>query len=163
MNIKMNKQNKFFVIKFLGRRATPTPENGRVMPSQYHLPTTTILLLYRLLEAEYISSLDLRDGYWQTSLEENSKRITAFTMPARSLLQWKVMPFDLHRPRSNTHLTPALAHKWRPTRYHCNTKNFRRTTCNLRELYRRIHKANLCINAEKCEFVKRKVLYLGHV
>jgi len=53
-------------------------------------------ILDQLREARYISSLDLKDGYWQIPLEESSRQYTAFTVPGKGLFQWRVMPFGLH-------------------------------------------------------------------
>jgi len=53
-------------------------------------------ILDNLREARYISSVDLKDGYWQIPLEEDSRQNTAFTVPGKGLFQWRVMPFGLH-------------------------------------------------------------------
>lgn len=53
-------------------------------------------ILSRLREARYISTLDLKSGYWQVPLSEASKPITAFTVPGRGLFQFNVLPFGLH-------------------------------------------------------------------
>jgi len=48
-------------------------------------------ILDQLREARYITSLDVKDGYWQIPLEERSRQYTAFTVP-----EGRVMPFGLH-------------------------------------------------------------------
>jgi len=53
-------------------------------------------ILHQLREARFISSFDLKDGYWQIPPEENSRQYTAFTLPGKGLLQWRVMPYGLH-------------------------------------------------------------------
>jgi len=53
-------------------------------------------ILDQLREARYISSLDLKDGYWQIPLKADSRQFTAFTVPRKGLFQWRVMPFRLH-------------------------------------------------------------------
>jgi len=45
--------------------------------------------------AEYISSLDRKDAYWQVPMEPQSRDKTAFTVPGRPLYQFTVMPFGL--------------------------------------------------------------------
>jgi len=52
-------------------------------------------ILSRLPKAEYITSLDLKDAYWQIPLEPSSRDKTAFMVPGRPLYQFKVMPFGL--------------------------------------------------------------------
>lgn len=49
----------------------------------------------RLPKANIITKLDLKDAYWQIQLSEDSKALTAFTVPGRPLYQFKVMPFGL--------------------------------------------------------------------
>jgi len=49
----------------------------------------------QLMEAPYISSFDLKDGYWQITLEESSRQYTAFTVAGKGLFQWRVMPCEL--------------------------------------------------------------------
>ena len=42
-------------------------------------------------------------------------------------------------------------------------QNFAEHLSNLREVFDRLRKENLCLKPKKCHFAKRKVLYLGHV
>jgi len=42
-------------------------------------------ILDQLREARYITSLELKDGYWQIPLEESSRQYTAFTAPGKGL------------------------------------------------------------------------------
>jgi len=69
--------------------------NARSVKDAYPMPMINYIL-YQLREEKYISSLDLKDGYWQIPLEEGSRQDTAFTVPGKGLFQWKVMPFGLH-------------------------------------------------------------------
>ncbi|XP_061729157.1 uncharacterized protein LOC133534084 [Cydia pomonella] len=52
--------------------------------------------LEKLRNAQYFSKFDLKNGYWNVSLEESSRPLTAFTVPGRGLFHFKVMPFGLH-------------------------------------------------------------------
>lgn len=53
-------------------------------------------ILDKLRKAKYISTLDLKQGYWQVPLTPESRPITAFTVPGRGLFQFTVMAFGLH-------------------------------------------------------------------
>jgi hypothetical protein len=53
-------------------------------------------ILNKLKEARYISTIDLKNGFWQVPLEPGSKERTAVTVPGRGLFQFTVMPFGLH-------------------------------------------------------------------
>jgi len=61
----------------------------------YPLPQITATL-DKLREARYLSTLDLKSGYWQVPLAPKSRPITAFTIPGKGLYQFTVMPFGLH-------------------------------------------------------------------
>jgi len=52
-------------------------------------------ILSRLPRAEYITSLDLKDAYWQVPLEVQSRDKTALTVPGRPLYKFTVKPFGL--------------------------------------------------------------------
>ena len=52
-------------------------------------------ILSRLDYTFFISSVDLKNAFWQIALEEKSKPYTAFTVPGRPLYQFVVMPFGL--------------------------------------------------------------------
>jgi len=57
-------------------------------------------ILEMLRHARYISTLDLKNGYWQIPMARDTRQYTAFTVSGRGLYQWKVMPFGLHSASS---------------------------------------------------------------
>ncbi|KAL6419044.1 hypothetical protein ACFW04_014106 [Cataglyphis niger] len=61
----------------------------------YPLPQVTATL-DKLRGARYLTTLDLKNGYWQVPLARESRPITAFTVPGKRLMQFRVMPFGLH-------------------------------------------------------------------
>jgi len=69
--------------------------NAKSIKDAYPMPQINYIL-DQLKEARYISSLDLKKGYWQIPLKESRRQHTAFTVPEKGLFQWKVMPFGLH-------------------------------------------------------------------
>ncbi|XP_043064458.1 uncharacterized protein LOC122320329 [Drosophila ficusphila] len=69
--------------------------NAHSVPNAYPVPRINHIL-EKLRQARYISTLDLKHGYWQIPMARDSRQITAFTVPGRGLFQWKVMPFGLH-------------------------------------------------------------------
>ncbi|XP_037899719.1 uncharacterized protein K02A2.6-like [Glossina fuscipes] len=52
-------------------------------------------ILSRLPKAKFITGLDLKDAFWQISLDAESKEKTAFTVPGRPLYQFTIMAFGL--------------------------------------------------------------------
>lgn len=53
------------------------------------------VLLSQLGEAQYMSALDLMNGYWQVTLRQQEKKKIAFATP-KGLFLFKVMPFGLY-------------------------------------------------------------------
>ncbi|KAM8701992.1 hypothetical protein ACLKA7_005513 [Drosophila subpalustris] len=64
--------------------------NANSIPDAYPLPRIHHIL-ERLRNAKYISTLDLKSGYWQIPMAHGSREYTAFTVPGRGLFHWKVM------------------------------------------------------------------------
>jgi len=127
-------------------------------------------ILDQLREARYISSLDLKDAYWQIPLEENSRQYTAFTVPGKGLFQWRVMPFGHHSASATFQrvLDQLIGPEMSPYAfaYHDDKIVIGRTLeehkKNLIEVFRRLKEANLRLNPEKFQFFKKELLYLGH-
>jgi len=63
--------------------------NAKSIKDAYPVPRINYIL-DQLREARNISSLDLKDGYWQIPLKEDSRQYTAFTVAGKGLK---------HRPR----------------------------------------------------------------
>lgn len=68
--------------------------NALTVKDAYPLPHIEGLLS-RLGDTYFISSVDLKDAFWQIPLDESSKEKTAFTVPGRPLYHFTVMPFGL--------------------------------------------------------------------
>ena len=80
----------------------------------YPLPQVNATL-DKLRGARYLSTIDLKNGYWHVPLAEDSKPLTAFTVYGRGLFKFNVMPFGLHSAPStfqrllNRVITPDMA------------------------------------------------------
>lgn len=144
--------------------------NDATIKDAYPLPQVQAIL-DRLKEARYISTLDLQDGYWQVSLQEESRPLTAFTAPSRGLYQFRVMPFGLHSAAAtfqrllDTVLGPELD---RIAFAYLDDiivlgKTFQEHLANLRRVFELLRSANLKLNQEKCKFCQPELKYLGHV
>lgn len=136
----------------------------------YPLPFINAIL-DKLRSAKYISSIDLRQGYWQVPLTADSKPITAFTVPGRGLFHFNVMPFGLHAAPATFQrlMDRVIGPELDP---YCFAylddiivlgKTLEEHLLLLQEVFRRLRQANLKINPDKCQFGRRTLTYLGHV
>ncbi|KAL7726077.1 hypothetical protein ACLKA6_010124 [Drosophila palustris] len=143
--------------------------NNRSVKDAYPLPRVHHIL-DQLREAHYITSLDLKDGYWQIPMEEASRPLTAFTVPGRGLFQWKVMPFGLHSAPATFQraLDRVIGPEMLPHAFAYLDdiivigKTLEEHKNNVKEVFRRLRAANLRINVDKCDFFKKELKYLGH-
>lgn len=67
--------------------------NNITRKNSYPLPLIDDILA-QLGQAKYFTTLDLKSGYWQVAMDEESKSKTAFACH-RGLFQFNVMPFGL--------------------------------------------------------------------
>lgn len=136
----------------------------------YPLPQINSIL-DKLREAKYISTIDLRNGYWQVPLEESSRPITAFTIPGRGLFQWKVMCFGLHSAPATFQrlLDEVIGPEFEPYAFAylddliMVSKDFDQHLDLLKSVFQRLRNAGLQMNVEKCNFCQQKLKYLGHI
>lgn len=130
--------------------------NSESDPDAYPLPRITTIL-DRLRDARYVSSLDLKDGYWQIPLEEDSKRYTAFTVAGRGLYQWRVLPFGLHSAPATFQraLDSVIGPEMEPYAFAylddiiVTGRTLEQHLCNLGKVFQRLRAANLKINSDK--------------
>lgn len=128
-------------------------------------------ILSRLPKAVYISSLDLKDAFWQIPLDPASRDKTAFTIPGRPLYQFNVMPFGL----CNAGQTMSrLMDKVIPASLRNEvfiylddlllvSENFEDHLRVLKTVSECIRAAGLTINVKKSQFCVQQVRYLGHI
>lgn len=128
-------------------------------------------ILSRLNETHYISSIDLKDAFWQVELNEESREKTAFTVPGRPLYHFTRMPFGL----CNSGQTMCrLMDKVIPSAMRefifvyiddllIVSENFDTHIERLQLVADSLRKANLTINVEKSKFCMRSIQYLGHI
>ncbi|XP_041565903.1 LOW QUALITY PROTEIN: uncharacterized protein LOC121467710, partial [Drosophila elegans] len=143
--------------------------NAKSVKDAYPMPMINYIL-DQLREAKYISSLDLKDGYWQIPLEAASRQYTAFTVPGKGLFQWKVMPFGLHSASATFQraLDQVIGPEMMPHAFAYQDdiivigRTLEEHMRNLKEVFRRLRAANLKVNADKCKFFRKELQYLGH-
>jgi len=144
--------------------------NAHLVPDAYPVPRINHILV-KLRQARYISTLDLKHGYWQIPMAKDSRQFTAFIVPGRGLYQWKVMPFGLHSASATFQraLNSVIGADMEPFAFAYLDDIIvigatgEKHLANLGEVFRRLRRATLKVNPKKCAFFKRRLVYLGHV
>lgn len=128
-------------------------------------------ILEKLKGARFISTMDLRHGYWQVPLCEESRPISAFTVPGRGLFQFRVMPFGLHSAGATfqrvldgligPEMTEECAYAYLDDIV-VVSKTFDEHITHLRRIFTRLRDAGFQLNTDKCKFCRTELEYLGH-
>ena len=118
--------------------------------------------------SQIFSAADLTSGFWQQELEENSRHLTAFTLPGKDTrYQWTVAPMGLSGapssfarlmdyimrgvPNCITYIDDLLLH----------TKDHDSQLKSIRECFLRLRKYGMKLNGKKSTFGAKEVEYLG--
>jgi len=136
----------------------------------YPLPQINATL-DKLRGARYLTTLDLQQGYWQIPLAPESRAVTAFTVPGRGLMQFRVMPFGLHSAPATFQrlLDTILGPELEPHVFAylddiiIASPTFDEHLRHLSEVFTRLRNARLRLNPAKCRFCVPELKYLGHV
>lgn len=146
--------------------------NQVTKPLAYPIPNMDGLLS-RLKDTTYISSIDLKDAFWQVPLSPDSREKTAFAVPGKpsALYHFKVMPFGLcNAPQRMMLLMDEVI----PAEYKSNvfvylddllivSANLDHHLKLLKMVASRLKHANLTINVEKSKFCYKELKYLGFI
>lgn len=127
-------------------------------------------IMNHLSGCAYISSIDLKDAFWQLPLEKESRPLTAFTVPSRGHYQFKVVPFGLcTASQALARLMTHLFADMEPKVFHylddiviCS-ESFDEHLQLLDEIAKRLREANLTISEQKSQFCRKEIKYLGYV
>ncbi|XP_029163431.1 uncharacterized protein LOC114934886 [Nylanderia fulva] len=128
-------------------------------------------ILDKLRSARYISTIDLSQAYFQVPLANESREITAFSVPGKGLYQFTRMPYGLTgAPATFQRLLDRLiGPEMEPHAFAylddivIVTPTFKEHLEWLDRVLQKILAAGLTINPEKCEFCRAQVKYLGFI
>ena len=121
--------------------------------------------------AKYFTSLDLKAGYWQVELEEESKPLTAFTLGPLGFWEMERLPFGAQGAVSafqrlmetclgELHLNWCLLYLDDIVVF---SKSVGDHIVRLRAVFEKLRKAGLKLKPKKCELFKTRLKYLGHI
>ena len=121
--------------------------------------------------AEWITSLDLKFGYWQVEMEEDSKALTAFTVRSLGFYECEIMPFGLTNiPATFQWLMQSCLGNL--CLQYCIiylddiivfSKTPEEHLTRFRPDFEKLKKAEMKLKLSKCEFFKWQLTNLGHV
>ncbi|GBN69688.1 Retrovirus-related Pol polyprotein from transposon 297 [Araneus ventricosus] len=120
--------------------------------------------------SQWFSTLDLKNGYWQSEIQPEDKEKTAFTT-GQGLWQFKVMPFGLcNAPVTFERLMETVLRGLtsEASLVYLDDiiivgRTFQEHLDNIRKVFQRLQKANLKLSPKKCRFFRKEVSYLGHI
>ena len=144
--------------------------NARTVKDAYSLPHIEDTL-DSLNGACIFTSLDLKSGYWQVELDEDSITLTAFTLGPLGFYECVRMPFGLtNAPATFQRLMESCLGE-----LHLDwciiylddiiifSKNPDDHITRLKGVFEKLAKAGLKLKPSKCEFFRSSLKYLGHI
>ena len=146
--------------------------NALTVDDSFPLPRIEVML-HKAAGARIFSKLDLASGFHQIEVEPKAREMTAFRLPeavnGSSLWHWKVMPFGLRNapPTFQRAMSVALAGL-----EHCAivyiddilvySQNEEQHVGHLDQVFAALDKERYHMRLAKCEFMQKKVEFLGH-
>ena len=123
-----------------------------------------------LSKGKFFTTLDLWAGFWQIPLNSKSIEKTAFITDS-GLYEFNVMPFGLcNAPATFQRFMDATLAglKWKTLVVYMDdiiifSSTFEEHINDVEDVFKRLEKANVTLNQNKCEFFQEKIHYLGHV
>lgn len=143
--------------------------NEKTLGDAYPLPNI-VDILDQLGSAKYFSVFDLASGFHQIPMHESDAPKTAFSTPFGHY-EFKRMPFGLkNAPATFQRLMDRVLSGLQGTLLFVYLDDIVIYASSLREhemkfnkLAERLRAANLRLQPDKCEFLRKEVAYLGHV
>ncbi|MCG7878320.1 MAG: hypothetical protein JAY78_18545, partial [Candidatus Thiodiazotropha taylori] len=144
--------------------------NNKTIKDAYAIPRVDDTL-HLLAGAKYFTKLDLRSGYWQVEIKEVDKMKTAFQVGTMGFYEFNRMPFGLcNAPATFQRLMEHCMGEvnLRDCLIYLDDIIIFSSTVDehlerLEAVFSRLAQHNLKLKASKCEFLRSKVTYLGHV
>lgn len=143
--------------------------NERIIDDKFPLPNISDIL-DSLSGSMYFTHLDLNQSYYQLNLKSDSKKLTAFTTHTG---QYQLTRLPMGLKTSPSCFSRAMTLAMTGLNYEkcliylddllCFGRSLSIHNKNLIDIFSRLRKVNLKLNPSKCKFLRKDVLYLGHV
>ena len=144
--------------------------NQRTVRDNYCLPKVEHML-EQLIGSEWFCTLDLKSGYWQVELTEESKPYTAFTCGLLGFFECDKMPFSaantpatfqrlMENCLGSLNLTWCVVYLDDIIVYGKDPEDL---LLRLGGVFEKLRKAGLKLKPSKCNFFKEEIEFLGHV
>ena len=144
--------------------------NQRTVRDNYSLPKVEHML-EQLIGSEWFCTLDLKSGYWQVELTEESKPYTAFTCGPLGFFECDKMPFGaandpatfqrlMENCLGSLNLTWCVIYLDDIIVYGKDPEDL---LLRLEGVFEKLRKAGLKLKPSKCNFFKEEIEFLGHV
>lgn len=126
--------------------------------------------LAALSGCRWLSTCDLKSGYWQVSVAKEDKHKTAFAIEGGGFWQFKVMPFGLCNSGATFErlMEKVLAGlSWKICLLYLDdiiifSKTFDEHMDHIDQVFNRLGEANLKLSPKKCHLLRKEVTFLGH-
>ncbi|VDH89527.1 Hypothetical predicted protein [Mytilus galloprovincialis] len=121
-------------------------------------------------KATMFSVLDLASGYWQISMDPETRHKAAFITQS-GIYEWLRLPFGLSNSPASLSMVMTQVLRginWKFVLCYVDdilviSENFETHLDHLQQLFNCLSKANLTLKPSKCSFAVTEVKYLGHV
>jgi len=143
--------------------------NEQIIPDQ-ECPMTIETIFSQFKKIKCISTLDLRSGYWQVKLAENSMDPCSFLINGRNY-SFKRMPFGLNISGSEfqkgMNIVLGLLLQSFVTIYVddilITSEDENSHYEHIKMVLERFKNHNVTVNINKCQFFRKQVSFLGHI
>lgn len=145
----------------------PRVLNEAIDRAEFQMPDIDTLLT-ELVDANYVTMLDLESGFWQIPVDEESAKLMTFATPY-GRFRFKRLAFGLKNAPEEFHrlIFTLLEGIEGVTNYIddiiISGKTKKQHDERVKEVITRLAKANLSINFEKSQWCKQRVSILGHI
>lgn len=122
----------------------------------------------RLSGSKWFSKLDLKSGYWQIALDEESIPKSAFSTPDGHY-EYLRMPFGMkNAPAEFSRIMQQVLGKFKFVQIYLDditihSKSFDEHLSHIESVFNELRKANLKLNKSKCQFALSEISLLGHI